>query len=93
MGLNVHLLNLKKTYNERNNMNFGNKVIIIMCNGLKRCYRNVTEIHYNYTTIHNIRSIAFESDIHGTGLNMFIHDIKEFETELETEKQNNFDEY
>ena len=53
--------------------------------------RNVTEIHYNYPTPISVKSVAFESDIHGTGLTMFIHDIDEFETELEADKQPNFD--
>jgi hypothetical protein len=74
-------------------MNFGSKVIVLMCDGLKKCYRNVTEIHYNYPTVSNMKSIAFESDIHETGITIFIHDIKEFETSVEIEKQPNFDEY
>lgn len=60
--------------------------------------RNVTEIHYDYN--HNLReqglktfqdvSIAFESDIHQTGMTYYIKDIAEFKTELETEKSEDF---
>ncbi len=48
-------------------------------------FRNVTEIHYNFPSLLN-PSIAFESDIHGTGCTRFIDDIKEFNTSLEINK-------
>lgn len=54
--------------------------------------RNVTEIHYN----HGRRSgfadvnVAFESNIHGTGLTCDIEHLLEFETTLETEKAKAF---
>jgi hypothetical protein len=57
--------------------------------------RNVTEIHWNFESPLNIdkeigKRVAFESDIHGTGILRCITDIEEFETELETKKQKGF---
>lgn len=54
----------------------------------KIVYRNVTEIHYNYSRsalIGDSPKIAFESDIHGTGGTWMIDDILEFETIPEEE--------
>ena len=51
--------------------------------------RNVTEIHYNYSSIIG-KQIAFESDILKTGITYPIVWIKEFETELETKKAKHF---
>lgn len=45
--------------------------------------RNVTEIHYAYA---GQPRVAFESDIHDTGLTCEIDSIIQFETTLETEK-------
>lgn len=45
-------------------------------------YRNVTEIHYRYRK----KMIAFESDIHGTGMTWPLKDIREFEAMAESEK-------
>ena len=47
--------------------------------------RNVTEIHYNYPGAVKGKSIAFESDIQGTGITHILSDIEEFETVLESE--------
>jgi len=52
-------------------------------------YRNVTEIHYNYPSAFG-QSVAFESDIHGTGGTKLTDYIKEFEATLETKKQKDF---
>ena len=45
-------------------------------------YHNVTEIHYNCRP----GMVAFESDIHGTGIIWPTRDIAEFEATLETKK-------
>ena len=56
----------------------------------KEILRNITEIHFNYNQKHpqcytpGIK-IAFESDIHHTGVTYNFEYIQEFETELETE--------
>jgi hypothetical protein len=55
--------------------------------------RNVTEIHYNYPSSLNKfigKSIAFESNIHKTGITYQLADIDEFETELENKKEKEF---
>ena len=57
--------------------------------------RNVTEIHYGFEHGEGTRRIAFETDIHGTGL---VYDtapnasmyVKEFEVRQETEKAESF---
>ena len=65
-------------------------------------YRNVTEIHYNYADGKKFgedrkeadfcgdHRVAFESEIHGTGITQVIGYIEEFETKLETEKAKSF---
>jgi len=68
---------------------FGMRVNIIMENGEKVTLRNVTEIHYNYPGVIRNR-IAFESAVHHTGCTYSLDSIKEFETELEVEKMNDF---
>jgi hypothetical protein len=54
--------------------------------------RNITEIHYNYNSYFHITDnrIAFESDLHHTGITYNLSDLLEFETELETELANKF---
>jgi len=53
--------------------------------------RNVTEIHYNYNDSSGIPiKVAFESDIHRTGLTYYMTDIKEFEATVETELAQEF---
>jgi len=72
-------------------MNYGVKVNIKLgrkYNNAKVILRNVTEIHYNFPSL--IKQCAFESSIHLTGLNYFIDDILEFETETETKKEKEF---
>lgn len=51
--------------------------------------RNVTEIHYRYPFALWL-SVAFESDIHGTGVTYPLEQVGGFETELETEKAETF---
>ena len=50
--------------------------------------RNVTEIHYRYPFDKN--RVAFESDIHETGITYHIDKVVEFETFPETEKAEAF---
>ncbi len=57
--------------------------------------RNVTEVHYNYRRRNkHVTSgeamIAFESDIHGTGINYGLSTVVEFEAVLETEVAESF---
>ena len=47
--------------------------------GLEDTLRNVSEIHYNYRP----GRIAFESDLHGTGITYDVSWISEFETRPE----------
>lgn len=75
-------------------MNYGNKVVIILrpepwgkTEPITVVLRNVHEIHYNYN---NSGRIAFESNIHGTGILYDISQVMEFETEEECEKQDEF---
>jgi hypothetical protein len=58
-------------------------------------YRNVTEVHYNYPSLEGHARVAFESDIHGTGLTQSLEDngvlyLKEFEVRPETEVAEHF---
>ena len=69
-------------------------------------YRNVTEIHYNFIDVKSFEEdtttkqidmrskignrVAFESDIHRTGITQPIDYIEEFETKLEKEKAKSF---
>lgn len=52
--------------------------------------RNVTEIHYNYPSASPGSRVAFESDIHGTGITYDVDDILEFETKLEDQEAETF---
>jgi hypothetical protein len=53
--------------------------------------RNVTEIHYNFhQPIKSEVRVAFESDIHSTGVHYPIEWIEEFETGLEEYKEDEF---
>ena len=47
---------------------------------------NVTEIHWNYRE----GRVAFESDIHGTGITYDTQDVIEFEAVLETDVARRF---
>lgn len=75
-------------------MNFGMRVRIEFSegSGLGKgiALRNVTEIHFNYPSPFGEVKIAFESDIHKTGLTYRIGQIDEFETNLETKKAKSF---
>lgn len=71
-------------------MNYGNKVILRMIKNTA-ILRNVTEIHWNYSRHPAEQMVAFESDIHKTGLTLHMSNVIEFETRLETQKENNFD--
>lgn len=52
---------------------------------------NVTEIHYLYKSLTDRRdSIAFESDIHGTGGTLKSEWIEEFEAVLAIKKSDNY---
>ena len=70
--------------------NLGCKVVVTFKNQEVAHLHNVTEIHYNYETVGTVERVAFESGIHHTGVTYFIKDIKEFETELETEVAEDF---
>lgn len=76
------------------NNNLGNRVTIHFEDSTTQILRNVTEIHYHYPRLwgtgEKLPSIAFESDIHGTGITHELSYIKEFKTELETERAENF---
>ena len=68
--------------------NFGCKVIVTKIDGSVATFRNVTEIHYNYRSVTKSKDVmlALESDVHNAGLTLFMDQISEFETQLETEK-------
>jgi len=51
---------------------------------------NVTEIHYNYTSVLSGLQIAFESDIHETGCTKNVADIDNFEAIIQNEKADEF---
>lgn len=78
-------------------MNYGNKVTIKFAKDSPFCqngvgaqiFRNVTEIHYKYPNS-AFQCVAFESDIHDTGITYRLVNIGEFETELEHEKAEDF---
>ena len=69
--------------------NLGCKVVVTFKNQEVAHLHNVTEIHYNYLSPLG-HKIAFESDIHGTGINYYIRNISEFQTSSETEEQEKF---
>ena len=69
------------------NENLGCKVVITKTDGSSFTIHNVTEIHYNYGNKKDKRiMLALESDVHGTGMTLFMDEIVEFETRLETER-------
>lgn len=49
---------------------------------VKETRHNITEIHYLYDSFGKRDSVAFESDIHGTGGTLKVAWIKEFEAKL-----------
>jgi hypothetical protein len=56
---------------------------------IDQTFRNVTEIHYNYPKS-IAPSVAFESDVHGTGLTHFLSDVQEFVAIAEKEIAEHF---
>jgi len=52
--------------------------------------RNVTEIHWRYPGLPSHTRVAFESDIHGTGITFVVEWTAEFEAVLETERAAGF---
>lgn len=60
--------------------------------GETQIYRNVTEIHWRYSSILHTPGtrVAFESDIHSTGVTYEVSDIAEFEAVIETEEAEYF---
>lgn len=68
--------------------NYGFNVKIKYKDGTEEMRNNVTEIHYNYPSVFN--SVAFESDIHGTGGTVLVDTIKEFEAILATKKEKSY---
>jgi len=56
-------------------------------------YRNVEEVHYNYSTAEPMPRIAFESNIHSTGCTWPIADILEMEITEEIEEASEFASY
>jgi len=59
--------------------NMGNDVILLHKQFGEIELRNVTEIHYCYPDILGKKRIAFESDIHTTGITYDVTDVLEFE--------------
>ena len=59
--------------------------------GAKEEYKNVTEVHYGYKSAGDHRDrVAFESDIHSTGLTHKIEYIEVFEVLPASKKYNSF---
>lgn len=67
----------------------GFDVLVHFTNGSTKNFRNVTEIHYAHAPEH--KSVAFESDIHGTGTNWPIAEIKEFEALPSVERAQDYE--
>ena len=53
-------------------------------------FHNVTEIHYNFKSLLDLPRVAFESHIHGTGHNVPIDEIQEFEAVIAEKISDNF---
>lgn len=51
----------------------------------ERVFRNVTEIHWRYPGAPTHTRVAFESNIHGTGMTYIVEWIAEFEAKEETQ--------
>ncbi len=69
--------------NSTNGMN----VVVTFNDGTIRTFNNVTEIHYNFE---GSNQIAFESDIHSHGMNIYTNSIKEFEVEPDNKHHKHF---
>ena len=70
--------------------NYGFNVKIKYKDGTEEVRNNVTEIHFNYPSPLKIKSVAFESDIHGTGGTVEIEEIKEFEAIMAKKKEKSY---
>ena len=71
-------------------MNYGMKINITLWleNSIEEAvYHNVTEIHYMYQSK---EQVAFESDIHGTGITWALSQVVEFDIEPEKEISKEF---
>ena len=71
-------------------MNTGNDVTIRHKQFGKLILHNVTEIHYRYPDPLGWQKIAFESDIHNTGITYDVVDVLEFESKVATKKHESF---
>jgi len=69
--------------------NFGMTVKATMVNGEVLVFNNVTEVHYCYPSSVS-KSLAFESDIHGTGCTYRVELVTEFEVRPATELADQF---
>jgi hypothetical protein len=73
--------------------NFGVRVELKFTENLSEgmcTLRNVTEIHYGYRSMLGHKRVAFESDIHSTGVTYSEDEIEQFETYPETSKAESF---
>jgi len=74
-----------------NEFPFGFEIGVVNVDDTTTELHNVTEFHYMYNRhMGNIRDrMAFESDIHGTGITVEINEVKEIEITKSTWKQTN----
>lgn len=69
-------LDLAKEHEILSDKSYGFNVVVQRKNEiLPEIYHNVTEVHYLFPSLHNDKRIAFESDIHCTGLTSSIEHI------------------
>lgn len=64
------------------------RVRVVKKDGTSVIYRNITEIHYGF----DADVVAYESDIHNTGIVRHISKIFEFEAKQERKLAKDFDE-
>jgi len=57
---------------------------------VKETYHNVTEVHFNYRSFSEEKRVAFESDIHGTGITQPVSFIETFVVEPATKISRGF---
>ncbi len=62
-------------------------IVITFNDGTIRTLNNITEIHYNFE---GSNQIAFESDIHSHGMNIYTNTIKEFEVVPDNKRHEHF---
>ena len=65
----------------------GMNVVVTFTDGKTITFNNVTEIHYNFE---GSNQVAFESDIHSHGMNVYLNTIKEFEVEPDNKHHKQF---